>query len=102
MKVAGVAEVLDETDPLAVALAALEAVPAPVGVAGRPVDERGAPMLNAREAAERIGKDRSWITRQLNSGSLRGRKVGSEWWIAQAWADAYIARRQEAKVVGTA
>ncbi|MDQ2847528.1 MAG: hypothetical protein M3Y77_14540 [Actinomycetota bacterium] len=46
-------------------------------------------MLRVRAAAELIGKDRSWIIRQLNSGALRGRKVGSEWWIARDWAIAY-------------
>ncbi len=87
VRVVGVAEVLDVSDPLALALAELEAVPA-VSV-GKPVDERGQPMLGVREVAELLGKDRSWIIRQLNSGALRGRKIGSEWWIAQDWAIDY-------------
>lgn len=86
VRVAGVAEVLDE-DPLAAALAELDA--APDVPAGKPVDEHGQPMLGVRAAAELIGKDRSWIIRQLNSGALRGRKVGSEWWIARDWAIEY-------------
>ncbi|SDP33640.1 hypothetical protein SAMN04515671_3776 [Nakamurella panacisegetis] len=87
VRVAGVAEILDDSDPLAVALAELDAAPqVPVG---KPVDEHGQPMLGVREAAELIGKDRSWIIRQLNAGALRGRKIGSEWWIAKDWAIEY-------------
>ncbi len=87
VRVAGVAEVLDDDDPLAAALAELATIPAVS--AGKPVAEDGQVMLSVREAAELIGKERSWITRQLNSGALRGRKIGSEWWIARPWALEY-------------
>lgn len=100
VRVAGVAEVLNESDPLAAALAELET--APDVPAGKPVDEHGQPMLGVREAAELIGKDRSWITRQLNSGALRGRKLGSEWWIARNWAIEYRDRTTSARAIRTA
>lgn len=100
VRVAGVAEVLNESDPLAAALAELEA--APDVPAGKPVDEHGQPMLGVRDAAELIGKDRSWITRQLNSGALRGRKLGSEWWIARDWAIEYRDRTTSARAIRTA
>ena len=100
VRVAGVAEVLNETDPLVAALAELAA--APNVQAGRPVDEHGQAMLGVREAAELIGKDRSWITRQLNSGALRGRKIGSEWWIARNWAIEYRDKAAPAQAAGPA
>lgn len=100
VRVAGVAEVLDESDPLTAALAELQ--DAPDLPAGKPVDELGQPMLGVREAAELIGKDRSWIIRQLNSGALRGRKLGSEWWIARAWAIEYRDRSAPGQGVRTA
>jgi len=89
VRVAGAAEVIPDDDPLALALAAAPAGPGPVTSAGRPVDDDGKPMLNVREAAELIGKERSWITRQLTSGALRGRKIGNEWWTTLAWVNAY-------------
>ena len=100
VRVAGVAEVVNATDPLAAALAELAA--APNVWAGRPVDEHGQAMLGVREAAELIGKDRSWITRQLNSGALRGRKIGSEWWIARNWAIEYRDKAAPAQAAGPA
>ena len=92
VRVAGVAEVLANDDPLARALAAMAAAPPATSPAGRPVDDDGRTMLSVREAAALIGKERSWITRQLNAGALRGRKIGNEWWTTRAWCDAYRAR----------
>ena len=91
VRVASVAEVISDDDPLALALATAPAGPVPFTHAGRPADDDGKPMLNVREAAELIGKERSWITRQLNSGALRGRKVGNEWWTTLAWVNTYKA-----------
>lgn len=70
-----VAEVLNDDDSPAVALAEFEAAPA--APAGRPVDEHGAEIIGVRDAAALIANHRFWITRQLNPGSLRRRKVGS-------------------------
>ncbi len=46
----------------------------------RPVVDAGQPMITVREAAQIIGRERSWITRQLHAGALRGRQIGNEWW----------------------
>jgi len=64
VRVAGVADVLAEDDPLARALAGGLTVPVSTSSAGRPVDDAGQPMITVREAAEIIGRERSWITRQ--------------------------------------
>ena len=91
VRITGVADVLDDDDPLAMALAASAA---PVTTRdGRPADDSGQPMVSVREAAARIGKDRSWITRQLNSGTLRGRKIGNEWWTTDQWIEDYLHAR---------
>ena len=90
VRVSGVAEVLAAADPLA--RAAMAAAPPATSPAGRPVDDDGRPMLTVREAAALIGRERSWITRQLHAGALRGRKIGNGWWTTKAWCDAYLAR----------
>ena len=91
VRVIGVGEVLEDDDSLALALTApaSEIVTTP---AGRPVDEAGMPMFSAPEAAAIIGQERSWISRQLNTGRLRGRKVGRQWWVTQQWIDDYRQR----------
>lgn len=93
------AEVVPDDHPLARALlsgAAGSAVE--TDHEGRPVHE-GTPMLSLAEAAARIGRERSWIARELAAGRLRGRKIGREWWTLPAWVDAYVAehatRRQD-------
>jgi len=91
VRVTGAAEIVDESDPLAQALAALSVGGPKVDFAGRPLDDSGQPMMNVKEASAVIGRERSWITRQLNAGALRGRKIGNEWWTTQEWAAAYIA-----------
>ena len=91
VRVTGVADVLDDDAPLARALAAPASPVTTRG--GRPVDDTGQPMVSVREAAARIGKDRSWITRQLNAGTLRGRKIGSEWWTTDRWIEDYLRTR---------
>lgn len=89
------ADVLAEDDPLALALSTAATDVAPTG-AGRPLDEQGQPMISVREASELTGKERSWLTRQLNAGKLRGRKVGSEWWTTSAWCEDYTRGRRPA------
>jgi len=86
VRVAGVADVLAEDDPLARALAGGLTAPVSTSSAGRPVDDGGQPMITVREAAQIIGRERSWITRQLHAGALRGRKIGNEWWTTRDWA----------------
>jgi len=93
VRVAGVADVLTDDDPLALALAGGLITPISTSSAGRPIDEAGQPMITAREAARIIGRDRSWITRQLHAGVLRGRKIGNEWWTTAVWAQEYQANR---------
>ena len=94
VRVTASAEVLAPNDPLAAALNHPgPAIPA-VTAAGRPVDENQSPMLTLREAAEQIGQDRSWISRQLNAGKLRGRKIGNEWWTTHEWIQDYIDRHR--------
>ncbi|PZS27960.1 MAG: hypothetical protein DLM58_18045 [Pseudonocardiales bacterium] len=89
VRIAGVADVLAEDDPLAVALAGGLVGPVSTSTAGHPVDDAGQPMITVREAAQIIGRERSWITRQLHAGALRGRKIGNEWWTTRAWALEY-------------
>ncbi len=43
-----------------------------------PIDDAGQPMITVRQAAQLIGRERSWITRQLHVGALRGGKIGNE------------------------
>ncbi len=46
-------------------------------------------VITVRVAAQIIGREQSWITRQLNAGALRGRKIGNEWWTTRDWALEY-------------
>jgi hypothetical protein len=43
-----------------------------------PIDDAGHPMITVRAAAQLIGRERSWITRQLHAGALHGGKIGNE------------------------
>jgi len=54
-----------------------------------PIDDAGQPMITVRAAAQIIGRERSWITRQLHAGALRGGKIGNEWWTTRDWALQY-------------
>ncbi len=35
-------------------------------------------MITVREAAQTIGRERPWLTRQLHAGALRGGKIGND------------------------
>lgn len=43
-----------------------------------PIDDAEQPMITVREAAQTIGRERPWITRQLHAGALRGGKIGND------------------------
>jgi len=43
-----------------------------------PIDGAGQPMITVRQAAQTIGRERPWITRQLHAGALRGGKIGND------------------------
>ncbi len=43
-----------------------------------PIDDAGQPMITVRQAAQTIGRERPWITRQLHAGARRGRKIGND------------------------
>lgn len=60
----------------------------------RPLQE-GQPMLTLAEAAARIGRERSWVSRQMAAGRLRALKIGRAWWTAPEWVEAHIRGQAE-------
>ncbi len=83
------AEVAPDDDPLVVALNAAQTH---TDLSGRPL-EAGVAMLSLAEAAAALELERSWLSRELNAGRLRGRKIGREWWTTREWLGEYRARR---------
>jgi hypothetical protein len=68
----------------------------------RPLHE-GRPMLTLAEAAARVGRERSWVSREVAAGRLRALKIGRSWWTAREWIDEYErARRGKQRVSGAA
>jgi len=45
--------------------------------------------LTAKEAAEKIGVSYEQVTRYLNSGRLKGCRVGREWLVAESAVDKF-------------
>ncbi len=60
----------------------------------RPLHE-GQPMLTLAEAASRIGRERSWVSREMAAGRLRALKIGRAWWTAPEWVGAYARTRSQ-------
>jgi uncharacterized protein YuzE len=89
---AGETLTLSDDHPLARALAAGRATAA-AEAGGRPL-HRGAPMLPLGEAAARLGRDRSWLAREVARGRLKSVRVGRQWWTTPEWVDAYAAARR--------
>lgn len=82
----GLADEVGPGDPLAEALAARGLTVSSAD--GRPIDS-GAAMIPISEVAERIGLERSWLTREASAGRLRARKIGREWWTTESWLASY-------------
>jgi hypothetical protein len=61
----------------------------------RPLHE-GRPMLTLAEAAARVGRERSWVSREMAAGRLRALKIGRGWWTAPGWIDEYERARASA------
>jgi Protein of unknown function (DUF2283) len=59
----------------------------------RPLHE-GRPMLTLAEAAARVGRERSWVSREMTAGRLRALKIGRSWWTAREWVDEYERARR--------
>jgi hypothetical protein len=90
----GSGRVLAPDTPLAQALAGSALV---TDIDNRPV-RGGKPMLTLGEAATLIGKERSWLSREMSSGHLRGMKIGRAWWTSKAWVDEYVRARSRRKI----
>lgn len=58
----------------------------------RPLHENR-PMLTLAQAASRIGRERSWVSREMAAGRLRALKIGRAWWTSLEWVDAYARTR---------
>jgi hypothetical protein len=54
----------------------------------RPLHE-GRPMLTLAEAASQLGRERSWVSREMTSGRLRALKIGRTWWTVPEWVGEY-------------
>lgn len=60
----------------------------------RPLHD-GTPLLSLSEAAAKVGREHSWLSRQMASGRLRAVKIGRAWWTAPEWVGAYRRGRPE-------
>lgn len=47
----------------------------------------GQPMITPGEAARLIGKERSWLSREMSAGRLRAMKIGGTWWTSSDWVE---------------
>ena len=83
------AEVLSFDDELVKALAAATVE---TDQEHRPL-QNGQPMITLAEAALLIGKERSWLSREMTAGRLLALKIGRTWWTSQSWVDAYLEGR---------
>lgn len=86
------AETLSPDDQL---VRALGAASVETNSANRPL-QNGQPMLTLAEAALLIGKERSWLSREMSSGKLLALKIGRTWWTTRSWVDAYREERAAA------
>jgi hypothetical protein len=53
-------------------------------------------MISLGEAVRALKLERSWLSRELNAGRLRGQKIGREWWTTRDWLQQYRERRAAA------
>jgi len=83
------AEVLSVDDELAKALAAATVE---TDQEHRPI-QNGQPMITLAEAALLIGRERSWLSREMTAGRLLALKIGRTWWTSRSWVDAYLDSR---------
>jgi hypothetical protein len=86
-------EALPGAHPLARALSAAPGVA--TDDRHRPLHE-GRPMLTLAEAAARVGRERSWVSREMAAGRLRAVKIGRSWWTVPAWINEYVRARGDA------
>lgn len=54
-------------------------------------------MITLAEAALLIGKERSWLSREMTANRLIGLKIGRSWWTTRGWIDAYLEARTPRK-----
>jgi hypothetical protein len=86
----GGGDALADSHPLAQALS--EASGVATDDRHRPL-HAGRTMLTLTEAAERVGRERSWVSREMAAGRLRALKVGRSWWTVGTWIDDYLRAR---------
>jgi hypothetical protein len=55
----------------------------------RPMHD-GAPMITLAEAARMVGRERSWLSREMGAGRLQALKIGRTWWTSPDWVERYI------------
>lgn len=55
----------------------------------RPMHD-GQPMITLAEAARVIGKERSWLSREMSAGRLHAMKIGRTWWTSTEWVESYL------------
>ena len=84
------AERLGDDDPLVRAITTTGVLD--TDATGRP-RYAGRLMVNLAGAADRLGLERSWLSRELAAGRLQGQKIGREWWTTTEWLDDYRRRR---------
>lgn len=62
----------------------------------RPMHD-GQPMITLGEAARLIGKERSWLSREMSAGRLRAMKIGRTWWTSSDWVESYLHGRDRSR-----
>lgn len=62
----------------------------------RPIHD-GEPMITLAEAARLIGKERSWLSREMSAGRLRAMKIGRTWWTSSDWVESYLNGRNRSR-----
>jgi len=87
------AETLTQDHPLVQALAAATVE---TDEENRPLQD-GEPMITLTEAARLIGKERSWLSREMSAGRLRALKIGRTWWTSPDWVQSYLHGRDRSR-----